>query len=160
MLPLLQALAANGLNLIASAVMTKGKEVVEDKLGVKLDENISPEKALELKQLEFDHEEALRSFSLEERKLELDAEKSANEAVTRRWEADLHSDSWLSKNIRPSVLIYLLVSYTILSLMSAFGLNVNESYVALLGQWGILVMTAYFGGRTVEKIMNVKEANK
>jgi hypothetical protein len=41
-------------------------------------------------------------------------------------------------------------------MMSAFGYNANESYVTLLGQWGMLVMSFYFGGRTLEKIIDMK----
>jgi hypothetical protein len=158
--PIIQSLMANGLTTLADAVAAKGKEAVENIIGVKLGDQVRPEDALLLKQLEFDHEEKLRQISLEERKLDVAAEQAAGEAVTKRWEADLRSDSWLSKNIRPMVLIYLLGAYTMLSLMSAFGLNVNESYVSLLGQWGMLVMSAYFVGRTAEKVMNSREVTK
>jgi hypothetical protein len=44
--------------------------------------------------------------------------------------------------------------------MSAFGYNANESYVALLGQWGMLIMSFYFGGRTLEKIMEMRSKSK
>lgn len=76
--------------------------------------------------------------------------------VTERWKADMGSDSWLSKNIRPMTLIYILSAYLLFALMSAFGLSVNETYVTLLGQWGQIVMLAYFGGRTLEKVMGKK----
>lgn len=159
MLPLLEALASNGLNLIASAVMAKGKDVVEKQLGVKLTEDISPEHALALKQAEFEHEEALRNISLEERKLDVASETAANEAITRRWEADLHSDSWLSKNIRPMTLIYLTLFITLVSLWSHW-LQVDSSFVELLKAAYLMVLSAYFIGRTYEKTVNVKEASK
>ena len=41
-------------------------------------------------------------------------------------------------------------------MMSAFGYNANESYVNLLGQWGMLIMGAYFGGRTIEKLAEMR----
>jgi hypothetical protein len=44
--------------------------------------------------------------------------------------------------------------------MSAFGQDANEKYVELLGQWGMLVMSFYFGGRTLEKIMDMKGKDK
>ena len=135
------------------------REYVENKLGVKLDAS-TPEQALALKQLEFEREEELQRVALEGRKLDMELERIAQDNVSRRWEADLKSDSWLSKNIRPMVLIYLLGAYTILSLMSAFGMNVNESYVSLLGQWGMLVMSAYFAGRSFEKILNSRGGDK
>ena len=81
--------------------------------------------------------------------------------ITKRWQSDMASDSYLSKNIRPFTLIALLAGYFIFALMSAFGLDANQSYVELLGQWGIVVMTAYFGGRTWEKVIDMKmKANK
>ena len=64
------------------------------------------------------------------------------------------SDSWLSKNIRPMTLIAILGAYFTFASASAFGISVNESYVKLLGEWGQLIMLAYFGGRTAEKIFS------
>ncbi|CAB4155139.1 Holin of 3TMs, for gene-transfer release [uncultured Caudovirales phage] len=76
--------------------------------------------------------------------------------VTERHKADMGSDSWLSKNIRPMTLIFILVAYFTFAMMSAYGHNANQSYVELLGQWGMLIMSFYFGGRTLEKIMDMK----
>lgn len=82
--------------------------------------------------------------------------------LTNRLKADMNSDSWLSKNIRPMTLIYILTAYAIFATGSAFDLNVNQNYVELLGQWGMLIMSFYFGGRTLEKIMEMatKKDNK
>jgi hypothetical protein len=74
------------------------------------------------------------------------------ENVTRRAEADMASDSWLSKNIRPMTLVFLLVAYSGFAIASIFDLETRGTYVELLGQWGMLVMSFYFGGRTMEKI--------
>ena len=76
--------------------------------------------------------------------------------TTDRWKADMGSDSWLSKNIRPMALIAIFVAYFIFTAMSAFGYNAQESYVQLLGQWGQIIFLAYFGGRTVEKLADMK----
>ena len=76
--------------------------------------------------------------------------------LTSRHTADMASDSWLSKNIRPMTLIAIFVGYFVFAMMSAYGMNANEAYVTLLGQWGMLVMSFYFGGRTLEKIMDMK----
>jgi hypothetical protein len=76
--------------------------------------------------------------------------------LTKRQEADMMSDSWLSKNIRPMTLIAILTGYFMFALMSAFGMNAHQAYVELLGQWGMLIMSFYFGGRTLEKIMDMK----
>ena len=76
--------------------------------------------------------------------------------VTDRWKADMSSDSWLSKNIRPMALAAIFVAYFLFTMMSAFGYNAQESYVQLLGQWGQIIFLAYFGGRTVEKLADLK----
>jgi hypothetical protein len=76
--------------------------------------------------------------------------------LSARHTADMASDSWLSKNIRPMTLIAIFVGYFMFAMMSAFGYNANEAYVTLLGQWGMLVMSFYFGGRTLEKIIDMK----
>jgi uncharacterized membrane protein (DUF106 family) len=80
--------------------------------------------------------------------------------LTKRQENDMRSDSWLSKNIRPMTLIAILVGYFIFAMMSAFDLDTNQKYVELLGTWGMVIMSFYFGGRTLEKIIDMKEKGK
>lgn len=87
---------------------------------------------------------------------QLNADISEGQEITKRWESDMSSDSWLSKNIRPMTLIAILAGYFVFATSSAFELNVKQAYVELLGQWGMLIMSAYFGGRTLEKIMDKK----
>ena len=87
----------------------------------------------------------------------LQADLQEQEELTKRLQADMTSDSWLSKNIRPMTLVAIFLGYFMFAMMSAFGHNANEAYVTLLGQWGMLVMSFYFGGRTVEKILAMKE---
>lgn len=77
--------------------------------------------------------------------------------VTDRWTSDMSSDSSLSKNIRPLALIAIFIAFFLFTMMSAFGYNAQESYVQLLGQWGQIIFVAYFGGRTVEKLANMKK---
>ena len=74
--------------------------------------------------------------------------------ITGRWEADLKSDSWLSKNVRPMVLIFLIVCTMLLIFIDAGALkfNVKDSYVDLLQLVLITVIGAYFGGRSFEKV--------
>jgi uncharacterized membrane protein (DUF106 family) len=86
----------------------------------------------------------------------MQADMAENKELTARLQADMSSDSWLSKNIRPMTLIFILFAYFLFAMMSAFGNNANEKYVELLGQWGMLIMSFYFGGRTLEKIMDMK----
>lgn len=164
---LLGSLAQNGLGLLASAIQAKGKQIVEEKLGVKISDNPGPEEIVKLRQLQYDHEERLLELGIEKAQIEqqelqslLTAQANQENNVSDRWKADMASDSWLSKNIRPGTLIYILTAYLIFAGLSAAGIQVQETYVQLLGQWGMLVMTAYFGGRTVEKVMEMRKKDK
>ncbi len=87
---------------------------------------------------------------------ETDLFKTEQNNLTQRLQADMASDSWLSKNIRPLTLIYILVAYLVLALIDAAAVDIADSFVELLGQWGMLVMSFYFGGRTREKIMDMR----
>lgn len=88
--------------------------------------------------------------------VKMQADINEQQEVTKRQQADMASDSWLSKNIRPMTLIAILLGYFTFAMMSAFGIDTNKSYVELLGQWGMLIMSFYFGGRTLEKIIDMK----
>ena len=160
---LLGSLAENGLGLLSSAIQAKGKEVVEKTLGVKIPDAPTAEDVSNLRQLQYEHEERLLELGIEKAKMELaelqmfaDAAKNEDNNVSDRWKSDMNSDSWLSKNIRPMSLIAIFSGYFLFAMMSAFGYNANESYVSLLGQWGMLIMGAYFGGRTIEKLAEMK----
>ena len=74
--------------------------------------------------------------------------------ITSRWEADLKSDSWLSKNVRPMVLIFLIVCTMLLIFIDAGAIkfDVKDSYIDLLQLVLITVIGAYFGGRSLEKV--------
>jgi uncharacterized membrane protein (DUF106 family) len=100
----------------------------------------------------------LLQMQQEGRLAELNADNIEAQELTKRTEADMASDSWLSKNIRPMTLIFILIVYTAFAAMSAADIEVNNNYVELLGQWGMLIMSFYFGGRTLEKIMDMKRA--
>jgi hypothetical protein len=99
----------------------------------------------------------IAELELEMTKVAADAMKNEDNNVSTRWSSDMSSDSWLSKNIRPMSLVAIFVGYFLFAMMSAFGLNANEAYVTLIGQWGMLIMGAYFGGRTVEKLAEMKK---
>lgn len=122
-------------------------------VGVKLLDRFMPDPVAadkakaELAKMAVEGELAKMNVNLEEYKTE-------QNNLTARMEADMKSDSWLSKNIRPMTLVFILITYTIFGLMSAWDIEVNNNYVELLGQWGMLIMSFYFGGRTLEKIMD------
>ena len=81
---------------------------------------------------------------------EIEMEKN----ITSRWQADLKSDSWLSKNVRPLVLVFLIVCTMLLIFIDAGAINfeVKSSWVDLLQLVLITVIGAYFGGRSLEKV--------
>lgn len=90
------------------------------------------------------------------------ADSEAQEQVTDRWEADMKSDSWLSKNIRPAVLIFLTFIFTVLAFADG---NIGEFKVAkeYVPIFQVLLMTvygAYFVGRTWEKAKHISNNNK
>lgn len=90
---------------------------------------------------------------------ELAADGKEQDNLTSRLQADMVSDSWLAKNIRPLALVFILVSYMTLTILDASieGFDVRQPFVELLGNWGILIMSFYFGGRTWEKIAGMKK---
>ena len=117
-----------------AAELIKGIGGVVDNLHTSKEEKLAAE--LKIKQLISDYE--------------VEMEKN----ITSRWEADLKSDSWLSKNVRPMVLIFLIVCTMLLIFIDAGALNfeVKSSWVDLLQLVLITVIGAYFGGRSLEKV--------
>ena len=85
------------------------------------------------------------------------ADNDAQEQVSRRWESDMKSDSFLSKNIRPIVLIYLTFVFTVLSFFdgNVGGFSVAEQYIPIFQSLLITVYGAYFVGRTWEKAKSI-----
>ena len=94
----------------------------------------------------------LARIQLESKYKQDELELQFDKEISERHKNDMNSDSWLSKNIRPLTLIFILLMYSLLSISSGFDFTVTESYVELLGQWGMLIMSFYFGSRGLEKI--------
>lgn len=154
MLPLIAQLISSGATMLGGALLDKGKEAVEKKLGIELPDlnsTVSSEKLAELRKLEFDHEEKLLELSIRKQELELQAEVSENSSVSDRWKSDMGSDSWLSKNIRPLVLAYLTAVITMMAFASEW-LQVKDTWIDLLGTAYVTVIVAYFGSRGAEKV--------
>lgn len=87
------------------------------------------------------------------------ADKEAQEQVTERWKADMSSDSFLSKNIRPIVLIYLTFIFTVLSFFDGNigGFQVAKEYIPIFQTLLVTVYGAYFVGRSWEKTKNINK---
>lgn len=80
--------------------------------------------------------------------------------VTERWKADMSSDSWLSKNVRPLFLIYLVVATTVLMALDSIndnGFTVKDVWISLLSSLLITVVVAYFGSRGIEKVKKISK---
>ena len=92
------------------------------------------------------------------KELILKHEAEMDKQITERWNADMQSDSWLSKNVRPMVLIFLIVCTMLLIFIDAGAISfvVEEKWTDLLQLVLITVIGAYFGGRSVEKVKNKK----
>ena len=101
------------------------------------------------------HTSAEEKLEAERKIIELIAsyETEMEKNVTERWQSDMNSDSWLSKNVRPMVLIFLVVCTVLLIFIDAgqINFNVKEAYIDLLQITLITVIGAYFGGRSLEK---------
>ena len=90
---------------------------------------------------------------------ELEADRVEMQEITKRWSADMASDSWLSKNVRPLALKFLTISLIILIIIdsSINGFIVQEDWITLLSSLLLLVYGAYFGGRSLEKIQKIRK---
>ena len=124
-------------------------------IGGKLVDKLIPDPAAKAK-AQLDLAKLAQDGELAQMANETDLYKTEQNNLSERHKADMASDSWLSKNIRPMTLVAIFVGYFVFAMMSAFNYNANEAYVTLLGQWGMLVMSFYFGGRTLEKIIDMK----
>jgi len=124
-------------------------------VGMKLVDKLIPDPAQKAQaQLE------LAKLAQEGKLADIQADINEAQELTKRQQADMASDSWLAKNIRPMTLIAIISGYFIFAMMSAFDIDTNQRYVELLGQWGMLIMSFYFGGRTLEKIVDMKSKEK
>ena len=82
------------------------------------------------------------------------AEQEAQKEVSARWEADMKSDAWLPKNIRPLTLVFLTAVFTLLSLTdgNVGDFVIGEAYIPIYQTLLLCVYSAYFAGRSIEKI--------
>lgn len=159
MIPVVAALAAQGLSLVANAVLAKGKEFIEEKAGVKISPDMSPEELTKLQQFQLENERDLQAIYVEDNKLSealaekvIDAQIAEDKSVTDRWVADTTAGDMLTKRIRPGALIYLLALFTAMIVASGFGVTFGDGYFPLVKELLMLVFGAYFGGRSAEKI--------
>jgi len=110
-------------------------------------------KAAEIADKFIQTKEEKAAFEMEMEKVVIEAEAEIQKNVTERWKHDMTSDSWLSKNVRPMVLIFLVVCTMLLIFIDAGAIKftVEEKWTDLLQLVLITVIGAYFGGRSFEK---------
>lgn len=142
---ILAPLLSQGLGLISNAVLAKGKEWVEEKTGVNLDQPLSAEDTLKLRQYEMDHEEELLRLRVEDKKLDLADIQSARDMNTRINESA--NATWLSKNV-PAILAIVVISFGFLLLAITKEADVRTAVVGLM----TLVLGFYFGSSSTSKV--------
>lgn len=135
---LIAPLLSQGLSLISNAVLAKGKEWVEEKTGVNLDQPLSAEDTLKLRQYEMDHEEELLRLRVEDKRLDLADVQSARDMNTRINESV--NASWLSKNV-PAILALVVIIVGFILLGTTKDADVRTAVVGLM----TLVLGFYFG---------------
>lgn len=135
---LIAPLLSQGLSLISNAVLAKGKEWVEEKTGVNLDQPLSAEDTIKLRQYEMDHEEELLRLRVEDKRLDLADVQSARDMNTRINESA--NASWLSKNV-PAILALVVIVVGFVLLGTTKDADVRTAVVGLM----TLVLGFYFG---------------
>lgn len=141
---ILAPLLSQGLGLISNAVLAKGKEWVEDKTGVKLDQPLSAEDTLKLRQFEMDHEEELLRLRVEDKRLDLADIQGARDMNTRINESA--NATWLAKNV-PAILalVVIVVGFVLLGITKEA--DVRTAVVGLM----TLVLGFYFGSSSTSR---------
>mgnify|MGYP003338308331 CR=1 FL=1 len=142
---LLAPLLAQGLSLIGNAVMAKGKDWVEEKTGVRLDQPLSQEDVLKLRQFEMDHEEELLRLRIEDKRLDLADVQSARDMNTRINESA--NATWLAKNV-PAILALIVIIVGFLLLGITKDADVRTAVVGLM----TLVLGYYFGSTSSSRV--------
>lgn len=87
----------------------------------------------------------------------IDLQKSINEQITERHKSDMMSDSWLSKNIRPGILIFLMSLWLVLVVCALFGLTIPEAYLYTIAGMTGTAFSFYFGSRGFEKVAAISK---
>lgn len=154
MLPIVGMLTKAGVGLLAKVVAKKGTEFLKEKTGIDVEEVLQanngvlpPDVAAEFKQFEMEHEEELLRIALEVKKVEAKVVTAVGQYAVTAHAADMKSDSWLSKNIRPLALVVVLIT-----VVSGLFIDVPEGkYEQVVGLCK-RAFEFYFGGRSLEKI--------
>lgn len=161
LIPVLADLAKNGLDLISSAILSKGKDVVEKTLGVSLDEKLAtPEGVMELQRLQMEKEEQLLKYALESDKLDQEYfnQETADSANARAREISLieHGEQagWLNLNLVPILALTVLWGGGTLLYMT----NETDLRIAVVGM--MTMVLGYYFGKSSSEWRKDRELNK
>lgn len=116
-----------------------------------------------LQELALAHEEKMAEIAVKVEEAKVELQKSEDQSITARWASDMASDSWLSKNTRPLIVLSLLAFLFIIVILDSSikgGFEVKDAYVTLLESLLITAVVAYFGSRGVEKFKAMHETTK
>ena len=138
-------------------VLSGGVDKIVDSVGAAIDRNVTTDH--ERLKIQNELTQLKLNAQANAAKLEAELETKMEESVTARWQADMASDEPIAKKVRPYSLIYLLVVVSILSVIDGnlLTFTVKEVYVDLFQALLMLVFGAYYGGRTIEKVMKYKK---
>lgn len=169
---LVKLLADKGLPLLATAVggpLAGGAvEWIAGKLGLsektvaavtQAVQGMSPQESADLKKLDYDFKMHMADNGLKLELAEKDAEKSASEQVSARWQADATSDSWWSKNVRPLALAWWTVAITLMAFASEW-VKVDALWIDVIKYSYLTVLSAYFIGRSVQHVTSLYGKHK
>lgn len=143
--PLLAPLLSQGLSLISNAVLAKGKDWVEQKTGVSLDQPLAAEDVLKLRQYEMEHEEELLRLRIEDKQLDLTDLQGARDMNTRINESI--NATWLAKNV-PAILALTVIGCGFVLLAFTAEADVRTAVVGLM----TLVLGFYFGSSSSNRV--------
>lgn len=144
--PLLSSLAASGMSMLASAIQAKGKEFIEDKIGIKIPDDTSkltPELLADLKRAEMEHEEDFRNYQIRLAEIELEELQTHvdNTKSARTLGIELSkSDSFLNRNIMPMLAIIVILGGSLILVLS------DEPDVRLAANSMMMLVLGYFFG--------------
>jgi hypothetical protein len=137
-------------------ILSGGVDKIVDSVGAAIDRNVTTDH--ERLKIQNELEKIKLDAAQQALKLEAELELKMEESVTSRWQADMSSDEPIAKKVRPYSLVYLLVVVSILSVIDGnlLSFTVKDVYIELFQALLMLVFGAYYGGRTIEKVMKRK----
>lgn len=142
-----------GIAAFFSSLFSTGAATVIKEVGDAIDKNVTSDE--ERGKLKLALQDSMQGFALR-----MEEQATAQEVeITKRWEADAKSDSWLAKNVRPLSYAYVFVMLTLAGGFAIAGKNLPDPWLNLLSTVAVTIIVAYMGGRTAEKGISIWKKN-